>query len=180
MAPGSGRVSCAVGCRLLWKGVALEVRYCSNCGNELEPDARFCWSCGRPVHRAARAPEADAPTSQLPTSPPPSPPQHQPRGTEARGGTAWHREAVAGGGISWPMLALAGVFLVLVVVETMQGGMSEAVRAVPLVAAVVLGASVVSYLSLVRRGGGATLRDAVFNWSVVVLAAFATFLFLIS
>ena len=78
------------------------------------------------------------------------------------------------------MLALAGVFLVLVVVETMQGGMSEAIRAVPLVAAVVLVASVVSYLSLVRRGGGATLRDAVFNWSVVVLAAFATFLFLIS
>ena len=170
----------------------MEVRYCSNCGNELEPDARFCWSCGRPVHRAARAPEADAPTSQLPTSPPPSPPQHQPReaearggttwhrGAEERGGTAWHREAVAGGRISWPMLALAGVFLVLIIVETMQGGMSEAIRAVPLVAAVLLVASVVSYLSLARRGGGATLRDAVFNWSVVVLAAFATFLFLIS
>ncbi len=77
------------------------------------------------------------------------------------------------------MLALAGVFLVLVVVEAMQGGMSEAVRAVPLVAAVVLVASVVSYLSLSRRGG-ATLRGAAFNWSVVVLAAFATFLFLIS
>ena len=57
--------------------------------------------------------------------------------------------------------------------------MSEAIRAVPLVAAVMLVASVVSYLSL-RRGGGATLRDAVFNWSVMVLAAFATFLFLIS
>jgi hypothetical protein len=78
------------------------------------------------------------------------------------------------------MLALAGVFLVLVVVETMQGGMSEAIRAVPLVAVVVLVASVVSYLSLTRRSGGANLRDAVFNWSVVVLAAFATFLFLIS
>ena len=78
------------------------------------------------------------------------------------------------------MLALAGVFLILVVVETMQGGMSEAIRVVPIVAAVVLVASVVSYLSLNRRGGGATLRDAVFNWSVVVLAAFATFLFLIS
>jgi hypothetical protein len=51
---------------------------------------------------------------------------------------------------------------------------------VPLVAVVVLVASVVSYLSLTRRGGGATLRDAVFNWSVVVLAVFATFLFLIS
>ena len=78
------------------------------------------------------------------------------------------------------MLALAGVFLILVVVETMQGGMSEAIRVVPIVAAVVLVASVVSYLSLVRRSGGATLRDAVFNWSVVVLSTFATFLFLIS
>ncbi len=96
-----------------------------------------------------------------------------------RGGTAWHRGEVAGAGISLPMLALAGVFLVLVVVETMQRGISEAIGAVLLVAVVVLVASVVSYLSLTRRGGGATLRDAVFNWSVV-LAAFATFLFLIS
>ncbi len=78
------------------------------------------------------------------------------------------------------MLALAGLFLILIVVETMQEGMSEAIRIVPLVAAVVLVGSVVSYLSLNRRSGGATLRDAVFNGSVVVLAAFATLLFLIS
>ena len=91
-----------------------------------------------------------------------------------------HREVVARGGISWPMLALAAVFLVLIVGETMQGGVSDAVRAVPMVAAVVLVASVVSYLSLSRRGGGVTLREAVFNGSVVVLAAFATFLYLIS
>ncbi len=82
--------------------------------------------------------------------------------------------------MSWPMLALAGVFLVLVVVETVQGGVSEAIRAVPLVAVVVLVASVVSYLALTSRSGGATLRDAVFNRSVVVLTAFATILFLIS
>ncbi len=78
------------------------------------------------------------------------------------------------------MPALAGVFLILVVVETVQGGMSETIRVVPIVAAVVLVASVVSYLSLSRRSGGATLRDAVFNGSVVVLAVFATLLFLIS
>jgi hypothetical protein len=78
------------------------------------------------------------------------------------------------------MLALAGVFLVLVVVETVQGGISEAIRVVPLVAAVVLVGSVVSYLSLGRRSGGTTLREAVFNGSAVVLAAFATLLFLIS
>jgi hypothetical protein len=78
------------------------------------------------------------------------------------------------------MLALAGVFLVLVVVETVQGGISEAIRVVPLVVAVVLVGSVVSYLSLGRRSGGTTLREAVFNGSAVVLAAFATLLFLIS
>ena len=78
------------------------------------------------------------------------------------------------------MLALAGVFLVLIVVETLQGGISEAIRVVPLVAAVVLVGSVVSYLSLARRNGGATLSEAVFNGSVVVLAVFATHLFLIS
>ena len=78
------------------------------------------------------------------------------------------------------MLALAAVFLILIVGETMQGRISDAVRAVPMVAAVVVVASVVSYLSLSRRGGGVTLSEAVFNGSVVVLAAFATFLYLIS
>jgi len=78
------------------------------------------------------------------------------------------------------MLALAGVFLVLIVVETMQGGFSDAIRVVPLVAAVVLVGSVVSYLSLSRRSGEASLCEAVFNGSVVVLAAFASLLFLIS
>lgn len=91
----------------------------------------------------------------------------------------WQRGAEVRGGISWPILALAAVFLILVVGETMQGGISEAIRAVPIVAVVVLVASAVSYLSLMRRRE-ATLRGAVFNWSVVVLAAFATLLFLIS
>ncbi len=83
------------------------------------------------------------------------------------------------GGISWPMLALAGVFLILVVVETVQGMLSEIIPVMLVVAAVVLVAGGISYLSLTRRGG-ATVREAVFNWSVVVLAAFTTFLFLIS
>jgi hypothetical protein len=47
----------------------------------------------------------------------------------------------------------------------------------------------ISYLSLGRRrpargggggGGGVSVGEAVFNWSVVVLAAFTAFLFLIS
>jgi hypothetical protein len=77
------------------------------------------------------------------------------------------------------MLALAGVFLALIVVETSQAGIEGAIRVALVVVAVVLAASVVSYLSLARRGA-ATWRDAVFNWSVVVLAAVAAILFLIS
>jgi hypothetical protein len=77
------------------------------------------------------------------------------------------------------MLALAGVFLILVVVESAQGGIGGAIRVMLGVAAVVLVASTVSYLSLIRSGG-ATFRKAVFNWSVVVLAAFATLLFLLT
>lgn len=160
----------------------MEKRFCSNCGNRLEPDARFCSNCGRPVHRDVPPPEADAPTSQLPTWQPPTsqlppPPQDQPH--QARGGIAWHSAAEVRGVISWPMLALAGLFIVVVVVEVMQEGIGGAIRVALVVAAVALVASVISYLSLTRRGG-ATLRHAVFNWPVVVLAAFAALLFLIS
>ena len=77
------------------------------------------------------------------------------------------------------MLALAGVFLILVVVESVRGMFSEVIPVMLVVAAVVLVASGISYLSLTRRGQ-ATFGGAVFNWSVVVLAAFATLLFLIS
>jgi hypothetical protein len=48
------------------------------------------------------------------------------------------------------------------------------------VAAVVLVGSGVSYLALTRRDGEATFGGAVFNWSVVVLAAFAALLFLLT
>jgi hypothetical protein len=162
------------------EGVAVEKRYCSNCGNRLEPDARFCSSCGRAIHRGTRTPAPeDVPTSQLPTSLPPSP-QHQPREAQARGGIMWHRGAGAQDGTRWPLLALVGVLLILVAGEIVQVGMLESIRVVLIVAAVVLVASGVSYISLIRRNGAATFREAVFNWSVVVLAAFAAFLFFIS
>jgi hypothetical protein len=92
----------------------------------------------------------------------------------------WHRGAGAQDGTRWPLLALVGVLLILVAGEIVQVGMLESIRVVLIVAAVVLVASGVSYISLIRRNGAATFREAVFNWSVVVLAAFAAFLFLIS
>jgi hypothetical protein len=78
------------------------------------------------------------------------------------------------------MLALAAVLLILVVAEVMQGGLGEAITAMIAAAAVVLVGSGVSYLALIRRDGGATFGGAVFNWSVVVLAAFAALLFLLT
>ena len=77
------------------------------------------------------------------------------------------------------MLALAAVLLILVVVEVMQG-LGGAITAMIAVAAVVLVGSGVSYLALTHRDGGATFGGAVFNWSVVVLAAFAALLFLLT
>ena len=77
------------------------------------------------------------------------------------------------------MLALAAILLILVVVEVMQG-LGGAITAMIAVAAVVLVGSGVSYLALTRRDGRATFGGAVFNWSVVVLAAFAALLFLLT
>jgi hypothetical protein len=51
-------------------------RYCGNCGNELDPEDRFCQNCGRPVHQTAQVPtpEADVPV--------PPPPQQEEAGTQ--------------------------------------------------------------------------------------------------
>ena len=78
------------------------------------------------------------------------------------------------------MLGLAAVILILVIVEVMQGGIRGASTAMIAVAVVVLVGSGVSYLALIRRSGGATFSEAVFNWSVVVLVAFAALLFLLT
>lgn len=78
------------------------------------------------------------------------------------------------------MLALAAVLLILVVAEVMQGGLGGGITAVIAVAAVVLVGSGVSYRALTRRDGTATFGGAVFNWSVVVLGAFAALLFILT
>src|SRR5215204_6527531 len=43
-------------------------RYCGNCGNELDPEDRFCQNCGRPVHQTAQVP---TPEADVPVPPPP-------------------------------------------------------------------------------------------------------------
>ena len=185
---------------MLWKEVVVEAHYCSNCGSRLEPDAKFCWNCGRPVHVPDQAPkpEEDAPTSRLssssspplppltvpPAAPPPTspPPLPQPQ-SSARGDTRRDHVAPRGDGRRWDQLADAGA----------RGGVPRPDRRGDHARGDVGG----HQGRAARRGRGAgrergilplaqpPLRrshpaQAVFNGSVVVLAAFAAFLFLIS
>ena len=45
------------------RGVMAKDWYCRNCGQELQPEDRFCGNCARPVHATAHVPtpEADVP-----------------------------------------------------------------------------------------------------------------------
>ena len=45
-------------------------RYCTNCGQELSNDARFCSSCGRPAHQTAAV---ATPETDVDVPPPPEP-----------------------------------------------------------------------------------------------------------
>jgi hypothetical protein len=83
-----------------------------------------------------------------------------------------------------PMAALAGILVMVVVVEGVRGMLWEMIGELVVVGVVVLVGSGITYHSLRRRaaggGGGVSIGEALFNWSVVVLAAFTAFLFLIS
>jgi hypothetical protein len=80
------------------------------------------------------------------------------------------------------MVALALIVVIVVVVEGVRGMLLEAIAVIVVVGGVVLVGTGISYLSLRRRrrGGGVRVGEALFNWSVVVLAGFTAFLFLIS
>ena len=82
-------------------------RYCGNCGNELDPEDRFCQNCGRPVHQTAQVP---TPEADVPVPPPP----------QQEAGTQPLEEAEAQPRQPWTtrQLALAGLgafFVVFVV-----------------------------------------------------------------
>jgi hypothetical protein len=99
------------------------------------------------------------------------------------------RRRTAGRG---PMLALAGVLLLLVAAETARemanaeaGGsvvynlgtaVAEALWDVYIIVAVALVMGVVVYLLAYLRGRKVTVHEALFNWAVVVTAAVAALL----
>jgi hypothetical protein len=84
------------------------------------------------------------------------------------------------------MVGLGMILVMVVVVEGVRGMLLEAIPVIVVVGVVVVVGGGISYLSLRRRsgggggGGGVSVGEAVFNWSVVALAAFTAFLFLIS
>ncbi len=156
-------------------------RYCRNCGHELRQEDRFCTGCGRAVQEAAHVPtpEVDVPVATPQTSVPPQPREH--------GADEALLEATRG-----PMRGMLGVFLVLGTVKTVQEmepassgetlsyrigtGVPIAVVSMFLIAALILLLGGVYYIT--GRKEGVTFREAIFNWSFVIVAGASALLLL--
>jgi hypothetical protein len=95
-------------------------RYCGTCGNELDPEDRFCPSCGRPAHQTASVP---TPEADVPVPPPPR-----------AGGAGGDGAAAAGAptqesgdrGLRHPLLVgclvIIGLFILAGIVGAITGG----------------------------------------------------------
>ena len=105
-------------------------RYCTNCGQELTDDSRFCPSCGRPVHETAQVPTPEADVNV-------PPPPEQTAGTGAPQTAAAPQAAPQqrrgwGSRILIGCLGLIGVFIVLIVgVALLAGGGGDQEAASP-------------------------------------------------
>ena len=135
-------------------------RYCRNCGRELRTEDQFCTGCGRPVHATAHVPTPEADVPVPPPAPssqeaPVSPPQEQQQPSEPQA-APWG-----------PVVGMLVVFLVLGFVVTMEGLLS--------ITAIILFIGGVYYVT--ARKKGVTLRIAIFNWPLVILAGIVTFLY---
>jgi hypothetical protein len=162
----------------------MQQRYCGNCGNELAEGVKFCGNCGSPVHGTVRVPTPEADV-QVPR--PPSPQQYQQQQQHLP-------EAEARSETRGPMLVLVGAFLVLGIGKTAMGissagpgesmayrlgvGVGGAIISMLVVAAVWLVVGGIVYLGFLRSGG-VTFGQAIFNWPVVVIAAFVALLFVV-
>jgi hypothetical protein len=163
-------------------------RYCRNCGQELQPEDQFCAGCGRPVQANARVP---TPEADVPIPPPPQQAEDRPVPSQAPQAQSSEEEVRSTNrGPMWGMLA---VFLVM--------GIGAPVRAIPAWAASMDIGSLIStglVLGIVSpfipatfvllfggvyyvtaRKQGVTLREAIFNWPLVILAGIVAFLSLL-
>jgi hypothetical protein len=161
-------------------------RYCRSCGQELQPEDRFCASCGRPVHATAHVP---TPEANVPVPPPQQAQDSSVPSQPLQTQTSEEQIRSATRGPTWGMLA---VFLVLWVGKTVQGmpdssgrsvsyqigfGMGPAIGITLAIAALILLLGGVYYVT--ARKEGATFRESVFNWPLVILAGIVAFLSLL-
>jgi len=99
-------------------------RYCTNCGNELDPNDAFCASCGKPTHETAAVPtpEADVDVPTPPTQQQAGPdPNFGPAASTPRQGSVFGKVLIGCTGL----LVLAVLFvgcLALVPSGTSSGG----------------------------------------------------------
>jgi zinc-ribbon domain len=156
-------------------------RYCTKCGAEMPEDARFCGSCGRPAHQTAAVatPEADVsvppPGSRAEVTPP-----------SGAGQTS--------GATFGPRLGLAAVFLLLLIAgtaralpsatpgETLAFQLGESLvpavmDAITLLAVLLFFAGIV-YVT--GRKNGTTFPEAIYSWSMVILAGILAFLIVVA
>jgi hypothetical protein len=162
-------------------GGMAEDRYCRNCGQGLQPKDQFCGNCGRPVHVAAHVP---TPEADIPVPPPPQQAEESPQAPQASSGEGRVQTAPWG-----PVLGMLVVFLALGIGALVQGmpaapagkdlayqlgyqlgaGIGSALAATLAEGAIILVLGVVYYATGRKRS--ITLREAIFNWPMVVLAA---------
>jgi hypothetical protein len=163
-------------------------RYCRNCGQELQPEDQFCAGCGRPVQANARVPtpEADVPI-------PPPPQQAEDRSVPSQAPQAQSSEEEVRSTNRGPTRAMLVVFLVLGIGETVQemptapagkgigyqiiNGLAIGIVSLVIPATLILLLGGVYYVT--GRKQGVTLREAIFNWPLVIVTSIVAFLSLL-
>jgi hypothetical protein len=164
-------------------------RYRRSCGQELQPEDRFCASCGKPVHATATVPtpEADVPI-------PPPPQQAQDSSVPSQAPQTQSSEEQVRSATRGPMWGMLAVSLVM--------GIGVPVRQIPAWAASMDIGSLIStglvlgtvslfipatlillfggvYYVMARKDG-VTFSEAIFNWPLVIVASIVAFVSLLT
>jgi hypothetical protein len=159
-----------------------EDRYCTNCGQELQPEDQFCGNCGRPVRTTAHVP---TPESDVPVPPPPQ--QAEARFVPSQASQTQSSQEQGRSAPRGPVWGLLAVLLVEWVVVTVQeipaapagkdlgdqiaSGLAIALNSVIATVLIILVVGAIYYA--IARKRGVTFRNAVFNWPMVILAGLA-------
>jgi zinc-ribbon domain len=162
-------------------------RYCRSCGQELRAEDQFCANCGRPVHATAHVPTPEADVSV------PPPQQAEDHSVPSQAPQAQSSEEELRSTNRGPTRAMLVVFLVLgigVPVQEMpaawagKGIGDQIINGVALgIAILVIPATLILLLGgvyyVTARKQGVTLREAIFNWPLVIVTSIVAFLILL-